>query len=204
MMRHPWKSTRQTRWLWTCKTAIVADWLVNGGLTTGLVARGSKAPISTRQGNFGEQVTAVLAGLQACMVLEGSWGVGLQHRATDNLVKMRELTEDNIVSMLSERYRDGIIYTLIGDILIACNPFKDLPIYTQKFQDVREGIERGVVYQLMVLDPGVYPQQRAVQPLSPRLWHRSSLHAAAGTQQLQPMRRHQVWGWHLRDTTAGG
>lgn len=57
-------------------------------------------------------------------------------RASDNLAKMREMTEDTIVTKLSERYDEDVIYTLVGDILVACNPFKKIPLYGSRFQQL--------------------------------------------------------------------
>ena len=58
---------------------------------------------------------------------------GSSVRKTDNLAAMSSLTESAIVAALSKRHKDNVIYTFIGDILIACNPYKPLPIYSQNF-----------------------------------------------------------------------
>ncbi|EDQ90934.1 uncharacterized protein MONBRDRAFT_15767, partial [Monosiga brevicollis MX1] len=57
-------------------------------------------------------------------------------RATDNLAKMRNFSEAAIVTTLQQRYAKDIIYTDIGDILVACNPFKSIDIYNRNFQEV--------------------------------------------------------------------
>jgi hypothetical protein len=49
---------------------------------------------------------------------------GADVRATDNLATLSELTEAKIVSTLQERFAADVIYTRVGDILIACNPFR--------------------------------------------------------------------------------
>ena len=50
----------------------------------------------------------------------------------DDLASLERLTEEVIVTQLQQRYRAGQIYTYIGDILIAVNPFSDVNIYGEK------------------------------------------------------------------------
>ena len=42
----------------------------------------------------------------------------------DDLAMLEELTEEIILENLSSRYADDKIYTYIGEILIAINPYK--------------------------------------------------------------------------------
>ncbi|XP_046661580.1 myosin-IIIb-like isoform X1 [Homalodisca vitripennis] len=48
----------------------------------------------------------------------------------DDLAVLDILTEDSIVEQLQQRYEMNQIYTYIGDILVAVNPFTDLGMYT--------------------------------------------------------------------------
>ncbi|XP_028966557.1 myosin-IIIb [Galendromus occidentalis] len=48
----------------------------------------------------------------------------------DDLALMEVLSEDTILEQLSRRYKQGQIYTYIGDILLALNPFQHLSIYS--------------------------------------------------------------------------
>ncbi|XP_076374166.1 myosin-IIIb-like isoform X1 [Tachypleus tridentatus] len=50
----------------------------------------------------------------------------------DDLAGLENLTEDIIVEQLAKRYGQNQIYTYIGDILLAVNPFQDVPLYTDK------------------------------------------------------------------------
>ena len=36
------------------------------------------------------------------------------------------------MDQLEQRYNNNVIYTYIGDILVAVNPFKDLSIYSDR------------------------------------------------------------------------
>lgn len=45
---------------------------------------------------------------------------------TRDLATLANLTEETIVRELGRRYQQNIIYTNVGDILIALNPFKEL------------------------------------------------------------------------------
>ncbi|XP_063687327.1 unconventional myosin-IXa-like isoform X10 [Bolinopsis microptera] len=52
-----------------------------------------------------------------------------QRDAPDDLCQLSTLTEQNLLSSLGTRFEKDIIYTYVNSILIAVNPFKDLPIY---------------------------------------------------------------------------
>nr|QDR51010.1 neither inactivation nor afterpotential C-2 [Manduca sexta] len=58
---------------------------------------------------------------------------------TDDLATLEVLTEDAIVEQLQKRYNQNQIYTYIGDILVAVNPFTDVGIYTTKTQQIYQG-----------------------------------------------------------------
>ncbi|CAD0194743.1 unnamed protein product [Chrysodeixis includens] len=58
---------------------------------------------------------------------------------TDDLATLEVLTEDAIVDQLQKRYTQNQIYTYIGDILVAVNPFTDVGIYTSKIQQIYQG-----------------------------------------------------------------
>lgn len=51
---------------------------------------------------------------------------------TDDLATLEVLSEDSIVEQLQNRYNQNQIYTYIGDILVAVNPFTDIGIYNSK------------------------------------------------------------------------
>ncbi|KAA0155260.1 hypothetical protein FNF27_01564 [Cafeteria roenbergensis] len=53
----------------------------------------------------------------------------------DNMVKMNNLNEPVIMHNLRSRFKSKKIYTYIGNILIAVNPFELLPIYTPEILD---------------------------------------------------------------------
>lgn len=57
-------------------------------------------------------------------------------RDSDNLAKMKELSETGIMRALAGRYRENVMYTYIGDIIVAVNPYKDLGIFTPAFQSI--------------------------------------------------------------------
>lgn len=47
----------------------------------------------------------------------------------DNLTGLQELTDTALLNATKERYARNHIYTDVGDILVAVNPFQELPIY---------------------------------------------------------------------------
>ena len=44
--------------------------------------------------------------------------------------------QDSIVDQLEQRYKNNVIYTYIGDILVAVNPFTELGIYSDRVQSL--------------------------------------------------------------------
>ncbi|XP_078260043.1 myosin-IIIb isoform X1 [Rhinoraja longicauda] len=61
---------------------------------------------------------------------------------TDDLVTLEIFDEETIIYCLQKRYSELQIYTYVGDILIALNPFQDLPIYTREFSKIYHGVRR--------------------------------------------------------------
>uniref|UniRef100_A0A286Y0P1 non-specific serine/threonine protein kinase n=1 Tax=Cavia porcellus TaxID=10141 RepID=A0A286Y0P1_CAVPO len=60
----------------------------------------------------------------------------------DDLVNLEVLDEDTIIHQLQKRYADLLIYTYVGDILIALNPFQNLSIYSPQFSRLYHGVRR--------------------------------------------------------------
>ena len=52
---------------------------------------------------------------------------------SDNLTGLTELNEDSLLNAVKARYKDELIYTDVGDILVAVNPFRQLPIYDKRW-----------------------------------------------------------------------
>ncbi|NWJ08269.1 MYO3B protein, partial [Crypturellus undulatus] len=60
----------------------------------------------------------------------------------DDLVNLEVLDENTIIHQLQKRYADLQIYTYVGDILIALNPFQNLSIYSPQFSKLYHGVKR--------------------------------------------------------------
>uniref|UniRef100_A0A3P9AIT7 non-specific serine/threonine protein kinase n=1 Tax=Esox lucius TaxID=8010 RepID=A0A3P9AIT7_ESOLU len=60
----------------------------------------------------------------------------------DDLVNLEVLDEETIIKHLSKRYDELQIYTYVGDILIALNPFQNLSIYSPQFSKLYHGAKR--------------------------------------------------------------
>ena len=59
----------------------------------------------------------------------------------DNLTVLPELNEASLLAKISQRYHDDRIYTDVGDILVAVNPFRSLPIYGDRWSAAYTGPE---------------------------------------------------------------
>ncbi|XP_073710943.1 myosin-IIIb isoform X2 [Misgurnus anguillicaudatus] len=60
----------------------------------------------------------------------------------DDLVNLEVLDEETIITHLQKRYEELQIYTYVGDILIALNPFQNLSIYSPQFSKLYHGMKR--------------------------------------------------------------
>ncbi|KAL4636181.1 myosin-IIIb isoform X1, partial [Arapaima gigas] len=60
----------------------------------------------------------------------------------DDLVNLEVLNEEVIITHLQRRYDELQIYTYVGDILIALNPFQNLSIYSPQFSKQYHGVKR--------------------------------------------------------------
>ena len=52
-----------------------------------------------------------------------------------NLIELKSLSENAVLHVLRIRFAKDDIYTLVSGILIACNPFKSMPIYDKETMD---------------------------------------------------------------------
>ena len=53
-----------------------------------------------------------------------------------NLIEFKSLSEKSVLHVLRIRFAKDDIYTLVSGILIACNPFKAMPIYDKDTMDI--------------------------------------------------------------------
>lgn len=56
-----------------------------------------------------------------------------ENREYPDLCQLPDLNESTLLENLRQRFEAGHIYTYVGSILIAVNPFKFLPIYNPKY-----------------------------------------------------------------------
>eukprot|EP01090_Pellita_catalonica_P010685 TRINITY_DN2211_c0_g1_i3.p1 TRINITY_DN2211_c0_g1~~TRINITY_DN2211_c0_g1_i3.p1 ORF type:complete len:1734 (-),score=312.63 TRINITY_DN2211_c0_g1_i3:863-6064(-) len=61
---------------------------------------------------------------------DGQIGVG---KGVEDMITLNNLTEDLLLKNLQTRYEQDLIYTYCGTILVAINPFRMLPIFTQEY-----------------------------------------------------------------------
>lgn len=106
-------------------------WVV--GEITGVSA--SRVQVSTSEGNM-EVLTNSVPPIEIC-------GSHLDDDI-DNLVDLDELSEGAILHHVRKRYFRKMIYTLVGPILVAVNPFERLPIYESG--DIRKAQAHVSVY----------------------------------------------------------
>ena len=60
-----------------------------------------------------------------------------------------QCSEETIGENLRKRFMDEFIYTYIGPVLIAVNPYKSMPYFTDKELDQYQGAVRDVLSSLM-------------------------------------------------------
>ena len=60
----------------------------------------------------------------------------------EDMVLLSKISEDAIAENLRKRYMDDFIYTYIGPVLIAVNPYKQMPYFTDKEIEQYQGAVR--------------------------------------------------------------
>ncbi len=109
-------------WYWVAHEELawvpskVKSKLANGGLEVIIMAEGADADET-------KTVTAKEIGPKIPMPQT-------LHNLTNDLVQLDEVHEPGIIDLLRRRYRRDKIYTSVGDILIAVNPFKATTLFT--------------------------------------------------------------------------
>ncbi|XP_077989266.1 myosin-IIIa-like [Glandiceps talaboti] len=83
----------------------------------------------------------------------------------DDLATLANLDEETLLDELRYRYSKDQIYTYVGDILVAVNPFKDIGIYTKKFSDMyRNCMKSGKPPHLFAIADSAYQALTGVIP----------------------------------------
>ncbi|XP_055063389.2 myosin-IIIb isoform X2 [Misgurnus anguillicaudatus] len=88
----------------------------------------------------------------------------MEKKLPEDLANLSELNEQSLLELLTARFKQNHIYTYIGDILVAVNPFKYLSIYE------REVSEQYKCHEKRSLPPHIFAvADRAYQSLLGRL-----------------------------------
>ncbi|CAG5897084.1 unnamed protein product [Menidia menidia] len=61
----------------------------------------------------------------------------------EDMIKLGDMTEAGLLRNLRLRYRQGSIYTYIGSVLVAMNPYQDFPIYSGQQMKMYRGRKLG-------------------------------------------------------------
>ncbi|XP_041923787.1 myosin-IIIa isoform X1 [Alosa sapidissima] len=69
-------------------------------------------------------------------------GTNEAHDSVDDLATLEVLDENSVTEQLQVRYAAELVYTYVGDILIAVNPFRDMDIYTSEHTKMYIGAKR--------------------------------------------------------------
>ena len=64
----------------------------------------------------------------------------------DDMVLVPKITEQAIYENLKKRFLDNFIYTYIGPVLIAVNPYKELPYFTESEVEQYKGAVMILIY----------------------------------------------------------
>ncbi|KAK9968759.1 hypothetical protein ABG768_003067 [Culter alburnus] len=88
----------------------------------------------------------------------------MEENLPEDLANLSELDEKSLLEVLTGRFTQNLIYTYIGDILVAINPFKYLPIYEKGVS------ERYKCHEKKSLPPHIFAvADRAYQSMLGRL-----------------------------------
>lgn len=73
------------------------------------------------------------------MAAPGQSSKTVAKQGVDDLVMLPKVSEVAIVENLAKRYENDLIYTFIGPVLVAVNPYRDLKVTGEKFVELYHG-----------------------------------------------------------------
>jgi myosin III len=56
----------------------------------------------------------------------------------EDLAALERLSDDTVYEEVKSRYKKGLTYTFIGDVLLSVNPNKEYPVYDRKVRKLCE------------------------------------------------------------------
>lgn len=77
-------------------------------------------------------------------IAKADWREGMKkpQAGVSDMTLLSKVSNDAIVENLQKRFKNGEIYTYIGNVLISVNPFRDLGIYTDEVLRSYQGKNR--------------------------------------------------------------
>ena len=67
--------------------------------------------------------------------------IGEREVGVRDFVLLPTIDMNNFFSNLELRYKNGFIYTFIGEVCVSVNPYKEMDLYNKKFVDQYKGRE---------------------------------------------------------------
>ena len=80
----------------------------------------------------------------ASPVILNSKGFEINQIGFNDMTKMDDMTLDGVLNNLKDRYHVDNIYTFTATILVAINPYKNLPMYDMRYVKRYKGVRLGI------------------------------------------------------------
>lgn len=55
--------------------------------------------------------------------------MGIKPEIPHNIVELEDLTDESLLQGVRTRFKNDLIYTFVGDVLLAVNPYRRIPVY---------------------------------------------------------------------------
>ena len=67
--------------------------------------------------------------------------IGTKEPGVGDFVLLPKIDMDHFLANLEERYKNGFIYTFIGEVCVSVNPYKEMDIYNKTYVNQYKGRE---------------------------------------------------------------
>ena len=67
--------------------------------------------------------------------------IGTKEAGVGDFVLLPKIDMDHFLGNLEERYKNGLIYTFIGEVCVSVNPYKEMDIYNKTYVNQYKGRE---------------------------------------------------------------